>query len=122
MLLCTASVSQDTPPWFKEDRAGYLCIGLARVTEVTADRRASSDDRWIPPALLCSAALPLSGLISEFSGMLNQRGWILLDPGVWIMIVLAVMVAGLLRFTRLGRHIYAIGSNELTARLCVVMR
>jgi type VI secretion system protein ImpJ len=57
-----------------EDRAGYLCIGLARVTEVAADRRASLDDRWIPPALLCSAALPLSGLISEFSGMLNQRG------------------------------------------------
>ena len=57
-----------------EERAGYLCIGLARVTEVAADRRATLDDRWIPPALVCSAALPLSGLISEFSGMLNQRG------------------------------------------------
>lgn len=57
-----------------EERAGYLCIGLARVTEVAADRRATLDDRWIPPALLCSATLPLSGLISEFSGMLNQRG------------------------------------------------
>jgi type VI secretion system protein ImpJ len=57
-----------------EERAGYLCIGLARVTEVSADRRATLDDRWIPPALVCSAALPLSGLVSEFSGMLNQRG------------------------------------------------
>jgi type VI secretion system protein ImpJ len=57
-----------------EERAGYLCIGLARVTEVAADRRATVDERWIPPALVCSAALPLSGLISEFSGMLNQRG------------------------------------------------
>jgi type VI secretion system protein ImpJ len=57
-----------------EERAGYLCIGLARVTEVAADRRATLDERWIPPALVCSAALPLSGLISEFSGMLNQRG------------------------------------------------
>src|SRR5208282_6638288 len=45
-----------------------------RVTEVTADRRATLDERWIPPALVCSAVLPLSGLISEFSGMLNQRG------------------------------------------------
>jgi type VI secretion system protein ImpJ len=57
-----------------EERAGYHCIGLARITEVAADRRAILDERWIPPALLCSAALPLSGLISEFAGMLNQRG------------------------------------------------
>ena len=57
-----------------DERAGYLCIGLARINEVAADRRATLDDRWIPPALVCSAALPLSGFISEFSGMLNQRG------------------------------------------------
>jgi type VI secretion system protein ImpJ len=57
-----------------EERTGYLCIGLARVIEVAADRRATLDERWIPPALLCSAVLPLSGLIAEFSGMLNQRG------------------------------------------------
>jgi type VI secretion system protein ImpJ len=57
-----------------EERAGYLCFGLARVTEVAADRRATLDERWIPPALVCSAALSLSGLITEFSGMLNQRG------------------------------------------------
>jgi type VI secretion system protein ImpJ len=57
-----------------EERAGYHCIGLARITEVAADRRTTLDERWIPPALLCSAALPLSGLISEFAGMLNQRG------------------------------------------------
>jgi type VI secretion system protein ImpJ len=57
-----------------EERAGYNCIGLARVTEVAADRRATLDDRWIPPALVCSAVLPLSGFITEFSGMFNQRG------------------------------------------------
>ncbi len=57
-----------------EERAGYLCIPLARVTEVTADRRVVLDERWIVPALLCSAAAPLSGLLSELAGMLNQRG------------------------------------------------
>jgi type VI secretion system protein ImpJ len=57
-----------------EERGGYLTIGLARVVEVGADRRATLDDRWIPPALICAAAVPLSGLIAEFSGMLNQRG------------------------------------------------
>ena len=39
-----------------DERAGYLCIGLARVTEVAADRRVILDERWIPPALVCSAA------------------------------------------------------------------
>jgi len=41
-------------------------------------------------------------------------------PGVWIMIALAVLVAAMLRYTVLGRHIFAVGSNEQTARLCGV--
>ncbi len=57
-----------------DERAGYLCIGLARITEVAADRRVAVDERWIPPSLICSAAAPLAGLITEFSGLLNQRG------------------------------------------------
>ncbi len=57
-----------------EERAGYLCIPLARVTEVTADRRIVLDERWVPPALVCSAVSPLAGLITELAGMLNQRG------------------------------------------------
>jgi type VI secretion system protein ImpJ len=57
-----------------DERTGYLSIPLARVTEVTADRRIILDDRWMPPALVCSAAAPLAGLIAELSGMLNQRG------------------------------------------------
>ena len=57
-----------------DERTGYLCIGLARVTEVTADRRIILDERWMPPALVCYAVPPLTGLIAELSGMLNQRG------------------------------------------------
>ncbi len=57
-----------------DDRAGYMCIGCARITEVGADRRVSLDDRWIPPALVCTATQPLAGLITELAGMLNQRG------------------------------------------------
>jgi ribose/xylose/arabinose/galactoside ABC-type transport system permease subunit len=43
-----------------------------------------------------------------------------LPGGVWIMLVMAVVVAGVLRYTRFGRHIFAIVSNESTARLCGV--
>ena len=40
--------------------------------------------------------------------------------GIWITILLALVVAGVLRYTRFGRHLFAIGSNERTARLCGV--
>jgi ribose transport system permease protein len=46
--------------------------------------------------------------------------WMLLPAGGWVMILLAVAFWALLRYTRLGRHTYAIGSNEATARLCGV--
>ncbi len=49
-----------------------------------------------------------------------ERSWMLLPPGVWMLILLAVAMAALLRYTRLGRHTFAIGSNEQTARLCGV--
>jgi ribose/xylose/arabinose/galactoside ABC-type transport system permease subunit len=42
----------------------------------------------------------------------------LFDPGVWSALVLAVLMALVLRLTVFGRHCYAIGSNEMTARLC----
>ena len=44
----------------------------------------------------------------------------LFPPGVWATIVAAVLAAAMLRYTRLGRRIFAIGSNEATARLCGV--
>jgi ribose/xylose/arabinose/galactoside ABC-type transport system permease subunit len=43
-----------------------------------------------------------------------------LPPGLWVLLVLALLVGGVLRYTVLGRHLFAIGSNERTARLCGV--
>jgi ribose transport system permease protein len=42
----------------------------------------------------------------------------LVDAGVWSFVLLAILVALLLRYTVLGRYIYAVGSSEPTARLC----
>jgi erythritol transport system permease protein len=50
----------------------------------------------------------------------TSRQWMILPPGVWILLVGVVFAALLLRYTALGRHIYAVGSNEETARLCGV--
>ncbi len=44
----------------------------------------------------------------------------LLPWGVWMTLALAVVIAGVLQYTRFGRHLFAIGSNERTARLCGV--
>lgn len=54
-------------------------------------------DRWMTTADPSSLALP---------------------AGVWVTLILAVLTAVMLRNTVFGRHIFAIGSNESTARLC----
>ncbi len=38
--------------------------------------------------------------------------------GVWLALVLAALVALVLRYTVFGRYVFALGSNEQTARLC----
>jgi ribose transport system permease protein len=48
------------------------------------------------------------------------RGETLLPSGIWAVIALSVIVAALLRYTRFGRHVFAVGSNERMARLCGV--
>jgi ribose/xylose/arabinose/galactoside ABC-type transport system permease subunit len=49
----------------------------------------------------------------------DGRG-LILPGGIWITVIVAVLVALTLRYTRFGRHLFAIGSNERTARLCGV--
>ena len=57
-----------------EERAGYACLGLARIVEVQADRRVILDDRFIPPCLRLPAATVLNNLVAELVGLLGQRG------------------------------------------------
>jgi ribose transport system permease protein len=47
-----------------------------------------------------------------------QPEWLLVAPGVWIMLAMAAGLSLVLRYTRFGRHVFAVGSNEPTARLC----
>ena len=44
--------------------------------------------------------------------------WLIFPPGVWIALVLAVVVAVVLRNTIFGRRLFALGSNEAAARAC----
>jgi len=60
---------------------------------------------------------PLSW-INDLMSTTPRPPWLLLAPGVWMFLVLAVLMAVVLRYTVFGRHVFAIGSNEATARLC----
>jgi ribose/xylose/arabinose/galactoside ABC-type transport system permease subunit len=63
---------------------------------------------------------PTTWLNSLLSPLQPGQHWMIVPPGVWITVILTICVAGLLRYTRFGRHIFAIGSNEQTAILCGV--
>jgi ribose/xylose/arabinose/galactoside ABC-type transport system permease subunit len=63
---------------------------------------------------------PMSWLNELLAKLAPERAWMLFPPGVWLLFVFAFATAGLLLYTRLGRHIFAIGSNEAAARLCGV--
>jgi ribose/xylose/arabinose/galactoside ABC-type transport system permease subunit len=65
-------------------------------------------------------AAPPTWLNDLLQSLGPKSRWMLFPPGVWLMLALTLVVAALLRYTRFGRHIFAIGSNEQTARLCGV--
>jgi ribose transport system permease protein len=47
-----------------------------------------------------------------------KQSWLLVAPGVWIGIALAIIAAVILRRTVFGRRVFALGSNEAAARAC----
>jgi ribose transport system permease protein len=56
--------------------------------------------------------------LNELLVMFPDPPWLLVAPGVWITIVLAVAAAIVLRNTVFGRRVFALGSNEAAARAC----
>ena len=56
--------------------------------------------------------------LNELLVMFPNPAWLLVAPGVWITIVLAVCAAIVLRNTVFGRRVFALGSNEAAARAC----
>ena len=74
---------------------------------VAGNQEISPPDNWLYTRLM----FPVQG---------RTFSWQLFPPGVWATVAAGVLAAAMLRYTRLGRRIYAIGSNEATARLCGV--
>ena len=60
---------------------------------------------------------PLTWLNELLATLPAEKKWLIIPPGVWIFIILAILIVVLLRYFRFGRYIFAIGSNENAARL-----
>jgi ribose transport system permease protein len=56
--------------------------------------------------------------VNELLVTFPRPAWLLVAPGVWITLLLAIMAAVMLRNTVFGRRIFALGSNEQAARAC----
>ena len=58
----------------KQERAGYVCIGIARIIESRIDKNIILDEHYIPPTVDCNAIPQLKGYIKEIYGLLHTRG------------------------------------------------
>ncbi len=56
--------------------------------------------------------------MSGLSGLMSVDKGVLLPTGVWILVAVATLAAVAMRYSVFGRHVFALGSNEETARLC----
>ena len=56
--------------------------------------------------------------VNELAVTVASPSWLLLAPGVWLSMLLAILVAVILRRTVFGRRVFALGSNEAAARAC----
>lgn len=64
---------------------------------------------------------PLASVPEWMSGLAApspEPAWLLVAPGVWLMLAMAAVLSLVLRYTVFGRYVFALGSNEQTARLC----
>lgn len=56
------------------------------------------------------------GWLARLVDPIPSPGWLIVAPGVWLMLALGFVAAVAIRRTVLGRHAIAIGSNEQAAR------
>lgn len=81
---------------------GMLGIARGVAKWLAGEQTVNAPDSWI------------NGLLVTFP----EPPWLLVAPGVWITLVLAVIAAVVLRRTVFGRRVFALGSNEAAARAC----
>lgn len=69
--------------------------------------------KWIAGSRPISAD---PGVLAEVVKPFPTAEWLIVAPGVWVMLALGLVGVAVIRFTVFGRRSIAIGSNELAAR------
>lgn len=57
-----------------QERSGYMCLGIANIVEMRADKTVVLDDKFIPVVLQSVTSPILSGFLRELQGLLHTRG------------------------------------------------
>jgi ribose transport system permease protein len=81
---------------------GMLGIGRGVAKWVAGQQTVNMPDTWL----------------NELLVMFPNPAWLLVAPGVWVTVILAICAAIVLRNTVFGRRVFALGSNEAAARAC----
>ena len=81
---------------------GMLGVGRGTAKWVAGQQTVNMPETWL----------------NELLVMFPNPPWLLVAPGVWVTVVLAICAAIILRNTVFGRRIFALGSNEAAARAC----
>lgn len=123
----------------KQDVAPLLAVGVVLLTGLGAGLLNGvliTALRLVPFIVTLGTMLVFRGLAEWVSDQKKIQApdapaWLatLLDPptagswqfvpiGVWMVVALGIVLALVLRYTVFGRHVFALGSNEATARLC----
>jgi len=76
--------------------------------------------KWLGDQEPVRVAPELARGFSKLMQKTPEAGWLLVAPGVWMLLLLAAVMAIVLRRTVLGAWTVALGSSEATARLCGV--
>ncbi len=82
-----------------------IYLGLAKYL---ANETTIKPSRELVPGWLSAATSPSA----------PQPAWLVMPSCGWITLLLAIVLAIVLKYTVFGRHVFAVGSNESTARLC----
>lgn len=85
-----------------------VTLGMMQIARGTA-KAIAGNTTVNPPATWLPALMKIEPV---------PGAWWSIAPGVWMMLVLTAVFWVILRYTTFGRHVYAVGSNEATARLC----
>jgi ribose/xylose/arabinose/galactoside ABC-type transport system permease subunit len=94
-------------------RVAPFIVTLGTMTAFLGIAKLVADETTVRPPL---ASVPqwMNGLAMPSP----EPAWLLVAPGVWIMLAMAACLSLVLRYTVFGRYVFALGSNEQTARLC----